>query len=504
MKKSSIPKTAKTSQTAQTANASRNLHSPNSSNHQSAPTPQNHRSAHHRSTSPFSATEELLKQSTSTRIRKLPEPYSPPALPNYIRASEPLLRQTIGKKRPVTGQLSLFEDLTNKNQDLAVAATQNNITEVGANLSVAERTALHSLQKLFSHRDYQNPIVFPITEYLDAYGVSKKKSSRGFYEYNSKARGDALKALQTLVKPILFYWKQLKDKKYWKKNKSGKLEKTYQVVTTVEPILRIQWLFDNVTEGELQEIIGSGYGSEDWDGSMGAIGGGRGDGGGDGRGGRDAIGGRGGGRGGGGSEAGGRNGRDGSGERNGAAGVVGSGSGNLRNGAGGSGGDGGSGRAKNKSNFAHKKLTHLRVNAGEFFLSKNFVPMPDHIFQTIRLKYKKPSRHFLTFITLLSLQAKYKNFHPTFRQQTLIDNLHLRYLEQSRQKKRILKMLTEDFQRAKEIGVLLDWKEELTAVDLQYHFVINSKVFWSGGKLGGKQGKPGDKSSDKLGAKQET
>lgn len=387
--------------------------------------------------------EETLKRAVAARIKKLPEPYSPVITPSYIRASEPLLRQTIGKKRSTDGQLSLFEELTTNSQDLATQTTQNNITEVGANLSVSERTALHSLQKLFSHRDYQNPIVFTVTDYLDAYGVSKKKSARGFFEYSAKGRLDALKALQALEKPIFIHWKRLKEKKYWKKGSDNKLEKTYQVVTAVEPILKVQRLFDNVTERELQQIIGRGsndytaYGAPQLsDGKQHH-----------GHGGQALV--------------------PPSTKRQG------------KNIASKGGTTPAAKRAIPPANSSHPKLTHLKVKASEIFLADSFVLMPDHLFQTIRNKYKKISRHFLTFITLLCLSAKHQNFNPTFREETLIDNLHLRYLEQSRQKKRLEKILQEDFQRAKEVGVLQDFQKEMTATGKQYRFTLNRKAFWS-------------------------
>lgn len=56
---------------------------------------------------------------------------------------------------------------------------KSNIDDIGAQLSVSARYALHAIQTKFSHTDYKGNseggvLRMTVPEYLDAYGVTKK------------------------------------------------------------------------------------------------------------------------------------------------------------------------------------------------------------------------------------------------------------------------------------------------------------------------------------------
>lgn len=79
----------------------------------------------------------------------------------------------------------------------------------GLNLSLAEQNALFAIQKCMSDRNYDaivfyqkenhRPIYYvPVSEYLANYGVTKRKTARGYNEFSSHEREEALKALESL------------------------------------------------------------------------------------------------------------------------------------------------------------------------------------------------------------------------------------------------------------------------------------------------------------------
>lgn len=303
--------------------------------------------------------EHLIDQSTTTApVPQIIEQHDRKKI-DFIKASEPLLRQTIGRKRQEK-QMTLFEEEISKNQELRENCLDSNITEIGMNLNVSERQALHTVQTLFTNKNYPEYITFTISEYLSLFGVKKYKTNRGYIEYSSAEREDALQALFALEKPILIYWRK-------KNNNVGKQEK-YDLITYVEPIIKIKRKYHNITLDESNKIT--------------------------------------------------------NGEK------------------------------------MISKIAALEITASKIFRYDSSVFMPEYIFKLIREKYKKPSTHFLNFITLLYLELKHKKTTVVRYEETLIDELHLGYLEKSRQKKRIAKYIEDDCQKSVEIGLVKSYRKE--------------------------------------------
>ena len=314
--------------------------------------------------------------------------------PTYTRASESLLRQTIGKKRDPY-QTSLFDALL-EDQEHREKAIENNIEDIGAQLSVSARYALHAIQTKFTHTDYKGNsgsgvLRMTIPEYLDAYGVTKKNLGRDKLEYNPKERKDALEALLELNKPILWYVKKINKTKTKKEGK-----KFYDIVKGIDPILRVKKGYQGLSEEEAEKVT-SGHELD-------------------------------------------------------------------------------------------KKLSHLEITPSEIFLGSSFVLLPEPIFRNIKLRYKKVSKHFLTFVTYLFIEANHKNYTLKRYYPTLVDTLHLNYLEKTRQNKRIVKSLEEDFQKAKEIELLKSYQ---IGSDIKGQYVeleLNPASFYQKKKLKDKEG----------------
>lgn len=314
--------------------------------------------------------------------------------PTYTRASESLLRQTIGKKRDPY-QASLFDSMMEESQELRENATENNIEDIGAQLSVSARYALHAIQTKYTHTDYKGNsesgvLRITIPEYLDAYGVTKKDLGRDKLEYNPKERKDALEALLELNKPILWYVKKINKTKTKKEGK-----KFYDIVKGIDPILRVKKGYQGLSEEEAEKVT-SGHELD-------------------------------------------------------------------------------------------KKLSHLEITPSEIFLGSSFVLLPEPIFRNIKLRYKKVSKHFLTFVTYLFIEAKHKNYTLKRYYPTLVDTLHLNYLEKTRQNKRIVKSLEEDFQKAKEIELLKSYQ---IGSDIKGQYVeleLNPASFYQKKKLKDKE-----------------
>jgi hypothetical protein len=113
--------------------------------------------------------------------------------------------------------------------------------------------------------------------------------------------------------------------------------------------------------------------------------------------------------------------------------------------------------------------------------------LPEPIFRNIKLKYKKVSKHFLTFVTYLFIEANHKNYTLKRYYPTLVDTLHLNYLEKTRQNKRIVKSLEEDFQKAKEIELLKSYQ---IGSDIKGQYVeleLNPASFYQKKKLKDKE-----------------
>ena len=99
------------------------------------------------------------------------------------------------------------------------AAKGHNLTEIGYDLTFGEARALFAVQSLLhdtSYKGNQPPqrlsgntgcrftgdlpwLIVPISDYLDAYGVSKRTTKRGKSEYTSAGRTSALHAIDALA-----------------------------------------------------------------------------------------------------------------------------------------------------------------------------------------------------------------------------------------------------------------------------------------------------------------
>lgn len=309
----------------------------------------------------------------------------------YTRASENLLRQTIGKRR-VPHQASLFDSMLIENQDLREEVVKSNIEDIGAQLSVSARYALHAIQTKYSLTDYKGNIEggvlrMTIPEFLDAYGVTKKNYGRDKLEYNPKERRDALDALQELNKPILWYFTKINQEQ----TKKAKGKKRFDVIKGIDPIIRLKKGYQGLTEEEVSAIT-SGHELD-------------------------------------------------------------------------------------------KKLTHLEITPSSIFSGGSFVLFPEPIFRLIKYRYKKISKHFLTFVTILYIEAKHRHFLIKRYYETLTDNLHLEYLEETRQKKRLESALEENFARSKELELLKGYK---IGTDIRGKYVeleLNPASFYQDKKL---------------------
>ena len=164
----------------------------------------------------------------------------------YTRASENLLRQTIGKKRDPY-QASLFDTFLEQNligrgeiadkekleeikarqlgffgKDKELVTNYNNknknLLYVGANLDIEERRALRALQKSITERGITEGKIFikSRAEFSENYGLKKLPTKRGKLEYNGREQERAFNALLRLMKkPFYFEYevKAFKEKK---------------------------------------------------------------------------------------------------------------------------------------------------------------------------------------------------------------------------------------------------------------------------------------------------
>ena len=283
----------------------------------------------------------------------------------YVRGSEPLLRQTILRKNKAL-QLPLFNTILASSQNLREKAIESNISVIGLSLSVSERVALHAIQTLFTRTNYEGNtgdgrLRCSITDYLDAYGLKKKLYNRGKMEYHSGERQRALKALDTLNLPFMWYMSQLN--KEATKKAGGK--KRYDILKGIDPVIGVQKEYHEVTEAEKKAI---------------------------------------------------------------------------------------------KEGKESSKLKALIFIPTPIFKAQSFVLIPENLFKKIRLTFPDPPTHFLSFIDLLILEAKYGNYHGLKRYySTLAEELGLSYITEKRQKERLRSTLEDDFQKAKELGLLLDY-----------------------------------------------
>jgi hypothetical protein len=153
--------------------------------------------------------------------------------------------------RPPAKQLGLFDSLLD---ETVKEITEKSIEVVGLDITPAQNQALFAIQKLLTKTNYRGNLPgqeieskafkfsgylpgleFSPAQYLEAYGVRKYKTSRGWEEYSGEERGDALRALIDLAKKsyLLVY-----RRKYWI-NEKGKREERIDRIETIAPLFRI-------------------------------------------------------------------------------------------------------------------------------------------------------------------------------------------------------------------------------------------------------------------------
>lgn len=176
--------------------------------------------------------------------------------------------QKFGKK-PKTDSDTIFDIVPSPiDEETKKAIKKFQINVVGIDNTQAQNNALFAIQKLLSETNYKGNIEgknilddensfkfqgylpfmkFTATEYLDAFGVKKKKSNRGKAEYNSNERTEAIKALKDLSeKKYLLYY----ERKYWKDGKE-----VLDIIKTVRPLFNIIEGYEAIDISERDEIL---------------------------------------------------------------------------------------------------------------------------------------------------------------------------------------------------------------------------------------------------------
>lgn len=181
--------------------------------------------------------------------------------------------QKFGKK-PKKNQSSLFDLLDPIDEETKKDITGYQINVVGIENTQAQNQALFAIQKLLDQTGYKGNIKgkqlstddnsfkfngnlpflkFTFSDYLEAYGVTKRKTPRGKMEYNSNERAESLKALTELSqKKYIFYY----ARKYWKDGKE-----LFDVIKTVRPIFNIIEGYEAIENSEIN-IMNTGETSE--------------------------------------------------------------------------------------------------------------------------------------------------------------------------------------------------------------------------------------------------
>ena len=206
------------------------------------------------------------------------EVYAPNQFPvksqEYIKASLHTEKLKFGNK-PSPEQLSIFDVLdeatgkpiADREEDKKLA---KELTVIGIENTLAQNKALHAIQTLLSKTNYKGnmpgtnitspdnawtfqgflpALRLTIPEYLDAYGVAKKDKGRGYAEYNSNERKEALQALKALHdKRYLITYSRFNGSY----NKQGK--PLFDAVRTVRPLIQIIEGYKDLTEQEVDKL----------------------------------------------------------------------------------------------------------------------------------------------------------------------------------------------------------------------------------------------------------
>jgi len=159
-------------------------------------------------------------------------------------------------------QLGLFDSLLD---DMRKEITEKSIDVIGLDISQAQNQALFAIQKLlndtnylgnipgkniesqgFSFKGFLPALQFTPAQYLEAFGLKKKKTARGWEEYSGEERRQALQALADLTKPYLFVYKQT----YYKETGKGKREPVIDRIEKISPLILITKGWEALTKKE--------------------------------------------------------------------------------------------------------------------------------------------------------------------------------------------------------------------------------------------------------------
>lgn len=138
----------------------------------------------------------------------------------------------------------------------------------GLDLSVSEQRALFAIQKMLDKTNYEGNaeplnieahhtsfnftgrlprISFTPAEFLEAYGLEKRKTSRGFMEYSNAERANAFAALQSLSRRM---FKIVYKRQSFIKGEETRIDR----IETESPLLRIYKGYIGLTETEDKKL----------------------------------------------------------------------------------------------------------------------------------------------------------------------------------------------------------------------------------------------------------
>lgn len=155
-----------------------------------------------------------------TRPKPEPEPVAKPTSEApLIKVAMQLELQKFGHKHRQLGLFDFMNDNINKE------ITEHKIEVIGLDISQDQNQAIFAIAKLLTDTNYQGNIPgrnkedsgfsfsgflpalqFTPAEYLEAFGLKKIKTARGWEEYSGEERRRALQALVDLTKPFLFVY----------------------------------------------------------------------------------------------------------------------------------------------------------------------------------------------------------------------------------------------------------------------------------------------------------
>ncbi len=140
-----------------------------------------------------------------------------------------------------------------KGQNQALFAIQKLLNDTGYKGNIDGKT-LSREDNSFKFMGYLPMMKFTPSQFLEAYGIGKRETARGRWEYNANERVEALKALRELsMKKYLFFYKR----KHWKDGKE-----VYDLITTVRSLFNIVEGYESLDKAEVELIQGSKRTSE--------------------------------------------------------------------------------------------------------------------------------------------------------------------------------------------------------------------------------------------------